>query len=70
MTKTVKIEGMMCGHCSGAVKKALEQLEGIENAVVSHEDGTAVITMTEEVSEDAIKKAIEDKDYKYVGIIS
>ncbi len=69
MTKTVKIEGMMCGHCSGAVKKALEQLEGIENAVVSHEDGTAVITMTEEVSEDAIKKAIEDKDYKYVGII-
>ena len=65
----MKVEGMMCGHCSGAVKKALEQLEGIENAVVSHEDGTAVITMTEEVSEDAIKKAIEDKDYKYVGII-
>ena len=69
MKKTVKIEGMMCGHCSGAVKKALEQLEGIENAVVSHEDGTAVITMNTEVSEESIKKAIEDKDYKYVGII-
>ena len=68
MKETVKIEGMMCGHCEAAVKKALEALDGVEKADVSHETGTAVLTLSGEVSDDTIKKAVEDKDYTFVGI--
>lgn len=68
MKETVKIEGMMCGHCEMAVKKALEALAGVEKAEVSHEKGNAVLTLSAEVSEAAIRKAIEDKDYKFQGI--
>ena len=68
MTKTVKIEGMMCGHCEANVKKALEALPFIESAAPSHEANNAVITYTGEFDEAAVKKAIEDKDYTYLGI--
>ena len=68
MTKTIKIEGMMCGHCEAAVKKALEALDQVDAAEVSHEAGTAVVTLSSEASDDVLKKAVEDKDYKVVGI--
>ncbi len=68
MTRTVKVKGMMCAHCEASVKKALEALDGIENAVVSHDAGTAIITESKQVDEELIKKAIEDKDFTYVGI--
>lgn len=68
MTETVKIDGMMCEHCEMTVKKALEKLDGVEKADVSHEKGTAVLTITKAVPEAEIKKAVEDKDYKFVGI--
>ena len=68
MTKTIKIEGMMCGHCEAAVKKALEALDQVEAAEVSHEAGTAVVTLSSEVSDDVLKKTVEDKDYKVVEI--
>ncbi len=68
MEKTLKIEGMMCGHCEATVKKALEALEGVDAAVVSHEKGTAVVTLSGEVSADVFKKTIEDKDFTFVGI--
>ena len=65
---TVKIEGMMCEHCERAVKSALESLPFIEKAEASHEKGTAVITLSGEPDENAIRKAIEDEDYTYLGI--
>ena len=68
MKETVKIEGMMCNHCEMAVKKALEALDGVEKAEVSHVTGTAVLTMVKAVPEADIKKAVEDKDYKFVGV--
>ena len=68
MTKTMKIEGMMCGHCEAAVKKALEAVAGVEAAEVSHEAGTAVVTLNAEVADEVLKKAVEDKDYKVTGI--
>ena len=68
MEKTVKIEGMMCPHCEATVKKALEALDGVDEAVVSHEAGTAVITLSAEVGDEALTKAVEDKDYKVLGI--
>lgn len=68
MTKTMKIEGMMCGHCEAAVKKALEALEGVETAEVSHEKGTAVVTMSVDVSDEMLKKTVEDKDYQVTAI--
>ncbi|HJB06443.1 MAG TPA: heavy metal translocating P-type ATPase [Candidatus Enterocloster faecavium] len=68
MTKTMNIEGMMCGHCEATVKKALEALSGVAEAEVSHEKGTAVVTLTEDVADDVLKKAVEDKDYKVVSI--
>ena len=68
MTKKMVIEGMMCGHCSGRVKKVLEGLPQVAEALVSHEDGTAVVTLTEEVSDDVLRKAVEDQDYKVVEI--
>ena len=68
MTKTMNIEGMMCGHCEATVKKALEALEVVANAEVSHEAGTAVVEMTDEVEDSELRKAVEDKDYKVVSI--
>ena len=70
MTKTMKIEGMMCGHCEARVKKCLEALAEVSQAVVSHENGTAVVTLSGEVSEDVLKKAVEDQDYMVVSIQS
>ena len=68
MTKTMKIEGMMCGHCENRVKKALEAVAGVESAVVSHEAGTAVVTLSSDVADDVLKKAVEDQDYTVKGI--
>ena len=68
MTKTMKIEGMMCGHCEASVKKALENLDGVSEAVVSHESGTAVVTLSADVDNAVLTKAVEDRDYKVVGI--
>lgn len=67
MEKTMKIEGMMCEHCEARVKKCLEAIPGVESAAVSHKEGTAVVTMSEEVPFDTLKKAVEDQDYKVVG---
>ena len=68
MKKTLHIEGMMCGHCEATVKKALEALPQVDEAQVSHEKGTAVVTLNGEVSDDVLKKAVEDQDYKVTGI--
>ena len=67
MQKTLKIEGMMCTHCSGRVKKALEELPGVVSAEVSHENGTAVVTMSAPVDDATLKKAVEDQGYQVVG---
>ena len=68
MKKTLHIEGMMCGHCEARVKKALEALPAVDEAVVSHEAGTAIVTLNAEVSDADLKKAVEDQDYKVTGI--
>ncbi len=68
MEKTLEITGMMCGHCEMAVKKALEAVDGVVSADVSHEKGTAVVTLSKEVSNDVLKKAVEDKDYTVTSI--
>ena len=68
MEKTLKVEGMMCVHCEARVKKALEAIEGVENAVCSHEAGTAVVTLSKEVPYEVMKKAVEDQDYQVTGI--
>ena len=68
MTKTMKIEGMMCGHCEATVKKALEAIEGVTQAQVSHEAGTAIVTLEAEVPDEVLKKTVEDKDYKVNSI--
>ena len=68
MTKTMKIEGMMCGHCEARVKKALEALDQVEQAEVSHEKGSAVVTLKETVTDEVLKKAVEDQDYKVTDI--
>ncbi len=68
MEKTMKIEGMMCGHCEARVKKALEALPEVESAAVSHTEGTAVVTLKGAVSDEVLKKAVEDQDYKVTGI--
>ncbi len=68
MKETVKIEGMMCTHCEASVKKALEGIDGVESAEVSHESGTAVLTLTHDVDDSVIQKVIEDKDYTFVSI--
>ena len=68
MEKTMKIEGMMCGHCEATVKKALEALDGVDHAEVSHEQDQAVVTLKEDVANDVLKKAVEDKDYNVVSI--
>ena len=69
MTRTFNIEGMMCDHCEANVKKTLEAIDGITGADVSHEKGTAVITLDKDVDEEVIRKAVEDKDYKFVSMV-
>ena len=68
MQKTIKIEGMMCGHCEATVKKALESLDGVEEAVVSHEAGTAELKLSADVADDVLTKAVEEKDFKVVSV--
>ena len=68
MTKTMKIEGMMCPHCEARVKKALEALDGVTEAIVSHKQDQAIVSMDMELSDDILKKAVEDQDYTVVSI--
>ena len=68
MTKTLNVEGMMCEHCEARVKKALEAISGVENAVADHNANTAVVTLSTEVSDDVLIKAVEDQDYKVISI--
>ena len=68
MEKTMNIEGMMCGHCEATVKKALEAVDGVSEAVVSHENGTAAVKLEKPVDDSVLRKAVEDHDYKVTGI--
>ena len=68
MTKTLKVEGMMCGHCEARVKKALEAVPGVENAVADHAAGTAVVTLAAPVADEALRAAVEAQDYKVLGV--
>ena len=68
MEKTMKIEGMMCGHCEARVKKALEALPEVAQAVVSHEAGTAVVTLKAAIADDVLKKAVEAQDYTVTAV--
>lgn len=68
MTKTMKIEGIMCGHCEARVKKALEALAQVDEAVVSHVEGTAIVTLNAEVDNAVLTKAVEDQDYKVLSV--
>ncbi len=68
MTKTMKIEGMMCPHCEARVKKALEALEAVSAAEVSHVSGTAVVTLAAPAADEVLKAAVEAQDYKVLGI--
>ena len=68
MEKTMKIEGMMCGHCETAVKKALEALDGVSEAIVSHEKGTAIVKLNADVADDVLKETVEAKDYKVTEV--
>lgn len=68
MTKTIHIEGMMCGHCEAHVKKALEAIDGVAEAQASHEKGTAVVTLAADVADDVLTKAVEEQDYKVISV--
>lgn len=68
MKKIMKITGMMCGHCSGRVKKVLEAMPEVDEAIVSHEEGTAILTLNAEVADDVLKKTVEDEGYEVTGI--
>ena len=68
MEKVMEIKGMMCGHCEARVKKVLEAIDGVDEAVVSHEKGTAIVKLSAQVDDKVLKKAVEDQDYKVVGI--
>ena len=68
MEKTLKIEGMMCGHCEARVKKALEALPEVEQAAVSHQAGTAVVTLKCPVADEVLKKTVEDQDYTVLSV--
>ena len=68
MEKTMKIEGMMCGHCEARVKKCLEALSEVAEAVVSHETGTATVTLSGDIADSVLRKAVEDQDYKVLSI--
>ena len=69
MKKTLKIEGIMCSHCEMHTKKALEALDGVAKAEVSHENGTAVVTLEKEVSDDTLKQAVTEQGYQVINII-
>ena len=68
MKKTMHITGMMCGHCEARVKKTLEAIDGVTEAVVSHEAGTAVVTLSKDVADDVLKQAVEAQDYPVTSI--
>ncbi len=68
MTKTLQVEGMMCAHCEARVKKALEAVDGVSEAVASHEKGTAVVTLTKPVEDSVLRQAVEAQDYAVKGI--
>ena len=68
MTKTMRIDGMMCAHCEARVKKTLEAIDGVAEAVVSHEAGTAVVTLTKDVPAETLKQAVEAQDYKVLSV--
>lgn len=68
MTKTMKINGMMCAHCEARVKKTLEALDQVAEATVSHEQGTAVVTLNADIANDELKKAVEAQDYEVVSV--
>ena len=68
MEKTMKIEGMMCMHCEATVKKALEAIDGVDAADVSHEQDRAVVTLSSDVADDVLKAAVEAKDYQVISI--
>ena len=68
MEKTMEIKGMMCGHCEARVKKCLEALEQVNEAVVSHEKGTALVKLNAELSDEVLKKTVEEQDYEVTGI--
>ena len=67
-TKTLKVEGMMCEHCEARVKKTLEAIPGVENAVADHTAGTAVVTLSSPVADDVLREAVEAQDYKVLGV--
>ena len=69
MTKTLKIEGMMCGHCEMHTKKALETIDGVTKADVSHKTGTAIVTLEKDISDDILKQAVADQGYQVTDII-
>ena len=68
MTKTMKVEGMMCVHCEARVKKALEAIPGVESAAADHSAGTAVVTMNSPVADEVLRAAVEAQDYKVLGV--
>ena len=68
MVKTMKINGMMCGHCEARVKKTLEALDGVTSAQVSHEKGEAVVTLASDVPDDVLRNAVTEQDYEVVSI--
>lgn len=68
MKKTMHITGMMCGHCEARVKKALEAVDGVDEALVSHEAGTAVVTLSKDVTDETLKQAVEAQDYPVTSI--
>ena len=68
MNKIIEVKGMMCGHCEARVKKALESVDGVSGAVVSHEKNEAVVTLAKEVDDEVLKKAVEEQDYKVIAI--
>ena len=68
MKKVMHIEGIMCGHCEARIKSALEAVEGVEHAEVSHTKGTAVVKLSADVSDEVLTKAVEDQDYKVVSV--
>ena len=68
MTKTLKVEGMMCEHCEARVKKALEAVPGVESAAADHNAGTAVVNLKAEVEDEALRSAVEAQDYRVLGV--
>ena len=68
MEKTMEIKGMMCGHCEATVKKALESIPQVTEAIVSHENGTAVVKLSEDISSDVLKETVEAKDYEVTSV--